>query len=433
MTQHIGLDHEDVFHEGFTDAIQELLGASAPSLNITIQSPTVLQAVATGENDQQGVAIQGRYRWRTNTTTAALPGSTPDGTHPVFVTGSDNDFNGPLPDPDVDTIYTWALEIRRTADGNPAAEIFRKVGEVDVVSAAITSFRQTVGQRTLDGNPVYGRAPHAAITPLTVRGATAQSALLARFEDGTGAALVTISASGALVAASATFGGNAALTTISAAGGDLSGTLGNLQLVASAVGTTEIADNAVTNVKIPAGAGIPLSKIATDADLTAAGRALLDDANAAGQLTTLGVSTFVQTLLAHATDSPFLTDLGFTEFAKTLRDDANAAEARATLGKVPAADETGLKIIRGRFNGTTATILHGTGWTITRTGVGVYDVTFTTAFSGVPATVATSNEFITVISAGTPPTTSTVRIVIFDASFAPVDSAAIHFISIGPA
>ena len=43
---------------------------------------------------------------------------------------------------------------------------------------------------------------------------------------------------------------------------------------------------------------------------TAAGRALLDDANAAAQLTTLGVSAYIQTLL----------------------DDADAATARATLG-----------------------------------------------------------------------------------------------------
>ena len=45
-------------------------------------------------------------------------------------------------------------------------------------------------------------------------------------------------------------------------------------------------------------------------DITTAGKALLDDANAAAQLTTLGVSAYIQTLL----------------------DDADAATARATLG-----------------------------------------------------------------------------------------------------
>lgn len=48
------------------------------------------------------------------------------------------------------------------------------------------------------------------------------------------------------------------------------------------------------------------------ADLTAAGRALLDDADASAQLTTLGVSTFIKTLL----------------------DDADAATALATLGAI---------------------------------------------------------------------------------------------------
>lgn len=51
----------------------------------------------------------------------------------------------------------------------------------------------------------------------------------------------------------------------------------------------------------------------TLADLTAAGRALLDDADASAQLTTLGVSAFI----------------------KTLVDDADAPTARATLGAAP--------------------------------------------------------------------------------------------------
>lgn len=52
------------------------------------------------------------------------------------------------------------------------------------------------------------------------------------------------------------------------------------------------------------------SGTAAAADFTAAGRALVDDADAAAQLTTLGVSTFI----------------------KTLVDDVDAATARATLG-----------------------------------------------------------------------------------------------------
>ena len=49
-------------------------------------------------------------------------------------------------------------------------------------------------------------------------------------------------------------------------------------------------------------------------DITTAGKALLDDATAAAQLTTLGVSAFIQTLL----------------------DDANAATALATIGAMAA-------------------------------------------------------------------------------------------------
>lgn len=46
------------------------------------------------------------------------------------------------------------------------------------------------------------------------------------------------------------------------------------------------------------------------ADLTAAGRAIIDDADAAAQLTTLGVSAFVQTLLNDADRAAFFATLG---------------------------------------------------------------------------------------------------------------------------
>ena len=69
---------------------------------------------------------------------------------------------------------------------------------------------------------------------------------------------------------------------------------------------------------------------------TAAGRALIDDANAAAQLTTLGISAYIQTLLDDADASTAQTTLGISTFVKTLLDDADASTARGTLGAMAA-------------------------------------------------------------------------------------------------
>ena len=68
------------------------------------------------------------------------------------------------------------------------------------------------------------------------------------------------------------------------------------------------------------------------ATFTAAGRALLDDADAAAQLTTLGISAFVQTILNDAAAGDVLTTLGISAFAQTLLDDAAATNVLTTLG-----------------------------------------------------------------------------------------------------
>lgn len=177
MTQHIPLDHGDPVSEAFFDAIQELLGAAAPALSITVTSATVLTLAASAENGQASVAIQGRYRWRTSNTTATLPGGLSDGWHPVFVTGSDNDFSGSTEDPDSPTDYSFGLQI--LASGNtPATEIYRQIGVVEVTSGAITSYRQTVGGGRIDGQPVDATADHASQVPLRGRAASGQTANL---------------------------------------------------------------------------------------------------------------------------------------------------------------------------------------------------------------------------------------------------------------
>jgi len=95
------------------------------------------------------------------------------------------------------------------------------------------------------------------------------------------------------------------------------------------------------------------------------------------------------------------------------------------------ADEPNLKMIRGRVDtGGTGTILHGTGFTIVRTGVGSVTVTFTTAFSGVPAATATSNVNETAIGSGS--TTAEITVASLNTSGVLVDSI-FNFIAIGPA
>lgn len=56
-----------------------------------------------------------------------------------------------------------------------------------------------------------------------------------------------------------------------------------------------------------------LTDISAPFVFTAAGRALLDDADAAAQLTTLGISTFIKTLLDDANAAAALATLGVTE------------------------------------------------------------------------------------------------------------------------
>ena len=68
--------------------------------------------------------------------------------------------------------------------------------------------------------------------------------------------------------------------------------------------------------------------------ITTAGRAILDDADASAQLTTLGVSTFAKTILDDAAATNVLTTLGVSAFAQTILDDTTAAAVLTTLGAI---------------------------------------------------------------------------------------------------
>ncbi|MGH2901717.1 MAG: hypothetical protein ACRDMZ_23790, partial [Solirubrobacteraceae bacterium] len=93
---------------------------------------------------------------------------------------------------------------------------------------------------------------------------------------------------------------------------------------------------------------------------------------------------------------------GSAQDAQLARAGANALSTPGSLSvrgrDVPTATEGGLRIIRGSVNAN-GTIAGGTGFTVNRTGAGLYTITFTTPFVGDQSTVA-SSEF----GAGAAPT-----------------------------
>lgn len=104
------------------------------------------------------------------------------------------------------------------------------------------------------------------------------------------------------------------------------------------IGTDVQAQNAnlaaIAGLTSAADKGIQFTGVGTAAtyDLTTAGKALLDDSDAAAQLTTLGVSAYAQTILDDANASAAQTTLGISTFVKTILDDADAATVRTTIG-----------------------------------------------------------------------------------------------------
>ncbi|MBZ9980390.1 hypothetical protein LB521_04415 [Mesorhizobium sp. BR-1-1-8] len=95
---------------------------------------------------------------------------------------------------------------------------------------------------------------------------------------------------------------------------------GNLDAIANLVGAAD---------KVPyfTGAGV-----AALADFTTAGRALVAAADADGQLSELGFSTFMKGIINDPDASTALSTLGFSDFIKTLIGDPDASAALDTLG-----------------------------------------------------------------------------------------------------
>lgn len=89
-------------------------------------------------------------------------------------------------------------------------------------------------------------------------------------------------------------------------------------------------------------------------DLTAAGRAILDDANAAAQLTTLGVSAFVQTILDDADAGTVRTTLGLGALAVLGTITASLISDASANGRslITAADYSAMRTLLGLVIGT---------------------------------------------------------------------------------
>lgn len=103
---------------------------------------------------------------------------------------------------------------------------------------------------------------------------------------------------------------------------------------------------------------------------------------------------------------------------------------------VPAATETGMKIIRGIVDTSgSGSIVKGSGFTITRNGVGDVTINFTAAFSDLPTVTATGyaaaaqSPLVDMIAL----TTSAVRLRRYRSSTEINNDEKIHFIAIGPA
>lgn len=199
MTQNVPLDKGQTAVEPFFDATQELLGAAAPHLYLTTPSANTVRAAAGSGNDQQSVAVNGRYRFRTSNVDATVSGAA--GTYEIYVTASNNNFTGPPEDIDQPTDYNFGLVSRAVGSPPVGVDQYRKVAEVDWSGSAITALRQLVGLGNASA-PLRPTAALPTITPLIVRGATSQSADILRVENVSGTKLMGLGPTGALTVTS---------------------------------------------------------------------------------------------------------------------------------------------------------------------------------------------------------------------------------------
>jgi hypothetical protein len=216
------LVHGSPFPASTVNALQEFIGSSAMNAKLTLASNTQIQIPAGLDNAQVGIAIGGLWRYISATATAVVSGAV--GVKDIYVVASANSFSGsPAPDTD-NTDYSFGLQalasgVTPTGNYNGRTIIqFRKIGEVDWDGTKITSIRQLVNLGGGSTTPMSPISPNANVTPLTVAGATSQTAPLISARIGlTGTDHFTVNPSpafsGTIVATNSTADGYGAMLT----------------------------------------------------------------------------------------------------------------------------------------------------------------------------------------------------------------------------
>lgn len=260
MGKYRDYDQGDVFYASTVDAMMEATSTLISGLRLRITSNTVISATAGSDSAQVGVALNGLWRWRTSSFSAAHPGGSA-GVFDILVTCSANDFTGVGSDPDA-TDYNWSMAIVTTGSSisGPSIAEYRKVGECDWDGSKITALRQTVGLG--DGSAsVAPTADVAGQTPVTVRLAASQTAPAIDVKNSGGTSLTTVSSAGAISAPS---------VTLTAATGDDSVTLSNRSKIAfadsgtkatvqlSSGGALEITNSTNSRVTLSSGSDLTL-------------------------------------------------------------------------------------------------------------------------------------------------------------------------------
>lgn len=143
MTKHRQILYGSRVPQDWLDAIQEYIGSYvSANFRLVKASSSSLKVAAGTDNDQVGIAINGRWRYNTADATAAHPGGTA-GSYDVFVTASDNNFVPGSPETDL-TDYSFGLQIKPTGQV-PTTVLYRKVGTVTWDGSSITGISPLTG------------------------------------------------------------------------------------------------------------------------------------------------------------------------------------------------------------------------------------------------------------------------------------------------